>query len=173
MALNWNEFNVVPPAVEDPTGRFAQPRELAANGRRPCRWCHGPLPKGRSSWCSNDCVQSYLMRKTWKYAARAVLNRDKGRCQICGIDLKRLKALLRETRGRGYAFARWVLMWFDLMNRREVYDIDHIVPRWRGGTNHPSNLRTLCVCCHKRVTRLQAAERASEKRKATNRGCLQ
>lgn len=32
-------------------------------------------------------------------------------------------------------------------------EVDHIVPLSRGGTNEPSNLRALCVPCHRRVTR--------------------
>ena len=31
-------------------------------------------------------------------------------------------------------------------------EVDHITPRWRGGTDEVDNLRTLCQWHHKRVT---------------------
>lgn len=31
-----------------------------------------------------------------------------------------------------------------------ILEIDHIVPRARGGTDHPSNLRALCRPCNRR-----------------------
>jgi len=30
-------------------------------------------------------------------------------------------------------------------------EVHHIIPRWAGGTDHPSNLRILCYECHKAV----------------------
>ena len=29
-------------------------------------------------------------------------------------------------------------------------EVHHVVPRWRGGTEDPSNLRSLCGPCHRR-----------------------
>ncbi len=46
-------------------------------------------------------------------------------------------------------------------------EVDHIVPRVRGGNDDPSNLRCLCVPCHKRETvelnRCLTNERRSQK----------
>lgn len=34
-------------------------------------------------------------------------------------------------------------------------DVDHIIPRARGGTDHASNLQSLCRSCHSRKTALE------------------
>jgi 5-methylcytosine-specific restriction protein A len=45
-------------------------------------------------------------------------------------------------------------------------EIDHIVERADGGTDEPSNLRTLCVACHadktKRAARARRMSRAGQ-----------
>ena len=41
---------------------------------------------------------------------------------------------------------------------RPTTDIDHIIPRAEGGTDHRTNLQGLCTSCHKRKTH-QEAER--------------
>ena len=43
----------------------------------------------------------------------------------------------------------------------EAREVDHILPLHRGGTDDWANLRGLCIPCHRRVSRAQAAERAS------------
>ncbi len=61
----------------------------------------------------------------WRRIRRYVKRRDGGRCTECGIEVK---------------------------GRRVPYEIHHIVPRSRGGTEHPANLRTLCSVCHRKYT---------------------
>ena len=38
-----------------------------------------------------------------------------------------------------------------------LYEIDHIVPLHKGGTNAPSNLQLLCSPCHRRKSWLEMA----------------
>ena len=39
------------------------------------------------------------------------------------------------------------------------YDIDHIIPKWKGGSDHPDNLQALCPCCHRHKTDHERIER--------------
>lgn len=38
--------------------------------------------------------------------------------------------------------------------------VDHIIPLWKGGADHESNLQSLCIEHHKAKTAIEAAERA-------------
>ena len=154
-----------------------------------CRGCAKPVPKGRRSWCSDECVQAYLLRHDPKAARAAVFERDKGRCALCGRDCAVLEEKLRawiqatdlqsdsvtsyQERRRRCAWARrcgvkesggygFVFAWF-----RSLWDADHIRPVVEGGGGCSiENLRTLCVCCHKGETKKLAARRAEARRRA-------
>jgi hypothetical protein len=69
-----------------------------------------------------------LMTRTtmWRKLRTAVVDRDKGVCQDCGRELTHLPA------------------WYT--------EVHHIVPRMHGGGDHPANLKTLCVECHRKYT---------------------
>jgi hypothetical protein len=62
----------------------------------------------------------------WRKLRTAVVERDKGVCQDCGRALGHLPK------------------WYT--------EVHHIIPRVRGGGDHPSNLKTLCVECHRKYT---------------------
>lgn len=62
--------------------------------KRHCRWCGGPVPKGRFSWCSQKCVDEALLRAQPGYARRQVEKRDHGVCSACGLDCARLERLV-------------------------------------------------------------------------------
>lgn len=66
----------------------------------------------------------------WKRAE--VWKRDGGRCQKCGIECLRRTARV----------PRW-----DAWQRGEM---DHVVPKSKGGTNDVDNLRLLCRRCNRR-----------------------
>lgn len=48
-----------------------------------CRWCAGPLPPRRRSWCGTRCVGAYTLRSHFATLRRYVMKRDRHRCQIC------------------------------------------------------------------------------------------
>ncbi len=53
------------------------------------------------------------------------------------------------------------------MNRRSLWDADHILPVAEGGGECDlDNIRTLCIRCHKAVT-IQLRARLSQQRKAS------
>ena len=62
----------------------------------------------------------------WKEVRKRVLARDGSLCQECNKPLADIPS------------------WFT--------EVHHIVPRERGGSDHPSNLKTLCVVCHRAYT---------------------
>jgi hypothetical protein len=62
----------------------------------------------------------------WRKLRMAVVERDQGVCQDCGRELRHLPK------------------WYT--------EVHHIVPRMRGGGDHPANLKTLCVECHRKYT---------------------
>ena len=78
----------------------------------------------------------------WMRLKGAVARRDAYTCQDCGaafggIRRKSYDRSLKRGRG-GY--------------RYESLEVHHIVPRSRGGGDHPGNLKTLCARCHRSYT---------------------
>lgn len=62
----------------------------------------------------------------WRKIRRMVVERDGHRCRACGKDLRGVPGWLTE--------------------------VHHVLARIEGGDDHPSNLVTLCVMCHRRMT---------------------
>jgi 5-methylcytosine-specific restriction endonuclease McrA len=42
----------------------------------------------------------------------------------------------------------------------QEYDIDHVIPLWKGGPDEPENLQALCPACHRRKTNRERVERS-------------
>jgi 5-methylcytosine-specific restriction endonuclease McrA len=58
-----------------------------AHVRGACSWCGTKdLPKGRRSWCGDECVDAYLMVSSSEHIRKKVFERDKGICSACGCD---------------------------------------------------------------------------------------
>lgn len=52
-----------------------------------CSWCGtDELPKGRRSWCSQECVDEYLIRSSSAHVRTLVEKRDGGICADCGCN---------------------------------------------------------------------------------------
>lgn len=92
-------------------------------GKGLCRFCETEVQGRRRTWCSDNCIREYLIRTNHQYARSAVYGRDKGVCPTCSI----------KTRS---------------------WQMDHIIPVCEGGGGCGlDNLRTLCIECHKLVTK--------------------
>lgn len=135
-------------------GGYADPRELpkGENGRTLCRWCNLEVPKRRRTFCSDWCVNEWRLRTDPGYVRECVFARDRGICALCGRDTVKDWARIRRLRGarRKAALAEWGLR---RMSRSSLWDADHIVPVSEGGGECDlSNLRTLCLKCHRAVT---------------------
>jgi len=151
----------------------------APSGRPLCRWCKAEIltGSGRRRWCSQRCVDEYLVRKSPSSARQLVFARDKGVCAVCRVDterVRRIRKLLWE-RKKGYASPTWG-RWWDLDRARfrwqrfadwitqnvaasggqsyaHLWEADHVVPVAEGGgACGLENLRTLCKRCHGRET---------------------
>ncbi len=102
--------------------------KIDLNGNKICRNCENIVPKTRRNYCSEECMNTFNEDHSWYFVRKAILRRDKYKCNICK---KRF--------------------------RKSKLDIDHIIPV-RGKINpfNKSNLRTLCKECHKAKTKLEA-----------------
>jgi 5-methylcytosine-specific restriction enzyme A len=144
------------------------------NGRALCRNCSVEVPKGRWSFCSEGCVDDWASRYSPTLMRQRVFRRDGGVCALCGIDTTKLGMILKaewhrikrartEQERRERAEFRQRCRWF--FRRRTYWDADHIVPVAEGGGECTmTNIRTLCVPCHQRVTKEQVRNRASRRR---------
>jgi 5-methylcytosine-specific restriction enzyme A len=146
-------------------GGWARGQELpkGSEGRNLCRWCELEVPKGRLTFCSNFCVEEWKLRTDPGFLRDRTLERDQGICALCGVDTQ--AAYLAIKRSRGGARVRLLQKWgLKTLNRRTLWDADHIVPVAEGGgACDLSNIRTLCLLCHRDATR-QLRARLLERR---------
>ncbi|MGC2657456.1 MAG: HNH endonuclease signature motif containing protein [Bryobacteraceae bacterium] len=122
-------------------------------GRPLCRWCNLEVPAKRFTFCSDWCVHEWRLRTDSSYLRDCVQARDKGVCALCGIDAQ--AAYLQLKRARGTHKLKLRERWGPLpRSRKTLWDADHIVPVAEGGGECDlSNLRTLCLICHRQQTR--------------------
>lgn len=160
------------------------------NGRALCRRCNQEVPAGRRSFCSDDCVHEWKVRSQPQYARECVEARDKGVCAICGLDTERFKrenkrAFFEFREGStAYRYSQWEAWYSDIagwMSRSTgragwpkgadltstLWQMDHTLPVVEGGgACGLDNLRTLCLPCHRTVTKELRGRLAKSKQKA-------
>lgn len=135
------------------------------DGRALCRWCNLEVPPRRSTFCSDWCVHEWKIRSDPGYLRERVFERDKGICSACRTDTEAAYRDLKRARGvhRERLLARWGLK---KIARKSLWDADHIVPVAEGGGECDiTNLRTLCLACHRQATG-ELRRRLSDKRAA-------
>ena len=139
--------------------------ETGPNGRALCRWCGLETPPGRRTFCSEWCVEEWKLRSDPGHLRERVFERDRGRCALCGIDC--VAELRRIKRLRGAARARAITDW-NCRGRKSLWDADHVTPVVEGGGECDlTNMRTLCLNCHRKATaelraRLRSAPAAGQ-----------
>jgi 5-methylcytosine-specific restriction protein A len=151
-------------------------REIPSSphGRALCRTCGAEVPQGHRAVCSDACVDDRAAARSPSHLRQRVFQRDHGICAQCGIDTavlgvvlhvewQRVKLARTPQERRDRAEFRQRFRWF--FRRRSFWDADHLVPIVEGGENTMANMRTLCVPCHQRVTKDQARDRASRRRR--------
>ena len=113
-----------------------QPR--GPNGRKRCRWCGAEVPSRRRGWCSQACVDEYVIRTDARLARQEVWERDRGICQLCGVDLTKLES--------GLPLVRAVHGW---PPTRTLWEADHVLGvADGGGMCGLEGLRLVCCKCH-------------------------
>ena len=132
------------------------------HGRCLCRWCSLEVPPGRLTFCSDWCVEEWKLRTDPGHLRERVFERDRGICAVCGLDC--IAELRHVKKLRGSARAKANAVW-NFRSRKTLWDADHIIPVAEGGGECDlSNMRTLCLRCHRRHTealrqRLRAVRR--------------
>jgi len=135
-------------------GGPAHPQDLpkGAAGRALCRWCSLEVPPGRRTFCSDWCVEEWRLRSNPGFLREKAFERDHGVCAACGLDTVREFNRIRRLRAaaRVRAFADWGIR---PGMRRSLWDADHVLPVAEGGGECDlSNIRTLCLKCHRAAT---------------------
>lgn len=154
-------------------------RVKEADGKHLCGWCAGPIPKGRSLWCGQACVDQFLIRRGGTWLKSIVHKRDRGVCAACGLDTEEIAALKKQLFYKRRVFwedppmSAWLpesrqellKQWGPWSRYGVLWEADHIVPVIEGGgCCGLENLRTLCLACHARETKALAGRRARAKR---------
>ena len=141
------------PGRTRPGGRLRKSElERGESGRPLCRWCRAETPRGRRTFCSDACVHEWRLRTDPGYLRDRVLGRDGGVCARCAVDTV---ALRRDMRRMDFAARRKFLKEWGLSerSRKSLWDADHIVPVAEGGGQCDlTNMRTLCLKCHREET---------------------
>jgi 5-methylcytosine-specific restriction protein A len=109
-------------------------------------------PPGRRYYSEGTTALPYsvdtpdlVRRLLWPRIKAAVLRRDAYTCQDCGEVFGHPRRKVFDPSARkGRGAYRW-----------ESLEVHHIVPRYRRGSDHPGNLKTLCPACHSKHTQAQ------------------
>lgn len=138
-----------------------------------CSGCERAVP-AFERWCSDWCRELHRLRTEPAVRRRWVYRRDGGVCAICRVDTDAIESQLRELTEAARAGdqvarnqraillrhlvalgfnARLASGSFDRPCWGPLWEADHILPVVEGGGDCDlSNLRTLCVPCHKGAT---------------------
>ena len=162
------------PSAPSPTARKIRlPYPKDEQGNPLCRWCLVPVVAPRLSWCSDKCVLDYKDRYDGTHQRKQVFKRDRGICVVCTVDTKRVARAVMALKGDRAAQGRMLVdhgfratdLRFKRRGLSPLWQADHTVPVVEGGGGaHFSELRTLCLICHRAETaRLMARRRAAKK----------
>lgn len=129
-----------------------------------CRQCSQEVKPPRRTFCSQACVDLWVVR-TGSGMERFMRKRDRGICALCGLDCQALKTRYKRLLTKQERVAFKVQHGIPASRSRRFWDIDHIVPVVEGGgSSGPDNLRTLCIPCHRGVTKALAGKRAAARK---------
>jgi len=128
-------------------------------------------PARESPFCSDRCASQFSSAESQASARRQLFERELGVCQLCGFNAhafyRRLVALPSEQErlqcvmGSPFSTASERLKrMLTAPKEGDFWEADHIVPVAEGGGETSlDNFQTLCVPCHQKKTRQQAADK--------------
>lgn len=90
----------------------------------------GQHKQERSNWSKQESPKDRGYGYTWTKIRKLVMLRDGGICQVCQAN--------------GIV--------------KEATEVDHIIPKHKGGDDSESNLQAICKKCHQEKTALESAE---------------
>ena len=157
--------------------RFLKSKRLKRDdqGRPLCRWCDGLVSPPRRTFCSDECVHEWRLRRQPQYVRGLLRQRDRGHCALCARDtlmlmhrvMLAMRSVHREERkltamrvleGTGYRLEG------DFHNEGFYWQADHkLAVADGGGSCGLDNFQTLCTPCHTEKT-------AAERRRRNSRG---
>ncbi len=130
------------------------------NGLTCCRWCGNGVKPPRRTMCSPECVHELQLRTNGRYLRDCVYQRDKGICKLCNTDTKQISKTALSLSGPAkieYLNDNNISLKRKIWVRKHgggLWDADHIIPvKEGGGLCGLENIRTLCLNCHKIVTK--------------------
>jgi len=112
-------------------------------------------PEGsvRQIWADLKMATRYHAN-IWPWIAGRIFERDKWKCQDCGIECSTYEFFDRGTFHNPYA---------EVNNVTIPFEVHHILPRGMGGSDHPANLKLVCQNCHKKYNEKFNGEIISKK----------
>jgi 5-methylcytosine-specific restriction protein A len=147
---------------EDQTGHVRGP-----NGFRLCRWCGNEVRPPKKTFCSASCVHEWKLRSSVSYLRSQTYARDLGKCASCAADTRYQKIQIEDSLHKAKGNHKdpehlALLKSLGLTvteSQRSLWQADHINPVVQGGgLCGLENIRTLCVKCHKGVTKVLLAK---------------
>ena len=130
------------------------------NGLTCCRWCGKGVKPPRKTMCSPECYHEIQLRTNGRYLRKCVYKRDKGICAICNIDTKKIAKEALKLKGKEreqFLINNNISLKRKIWKRKYgggLWDADHIISvKDGGGECGLENLRTLCIPCHKLITK--------------------
>lgn len=152
-------------------------RGKGPNGRNLCFCgCGKEVSPPRKNWFTEQCVTEWLIINSPGHTRKAVFERDRGICSVCGLDTVREKSIAAQTRRLWMWFVEKELKPIEPVELRRVrrselmrqidhekklrgwhkdhfWEADHIVAVIEGGGQCGlDGYRTLCTRCHIGVT---------------------
>lgn len=137
-------------------------------------------------YVSDDDIRRPTQRRLSSiFLCRVIGARDNGVCEYCNLRCNDLYRLL----GRTFIFGdyRRSKMASDLSDRfrwafykengcyflrKRLWEADHRIPLSLGGSDHLSNIRTLCIPCHRAATKHLMAHLSKVRRGVVDGGIL-
>jgi len=141
----------------------------SSSGNRFCRYCKKEVYPPKRTFCSDPCVHEWRIRSNNKYMRETLYERDLGICELCltdtryqKIELENISRKAKKEDGDQYLTNVFFVNILQLLritmkeSKKSLWHADHRIPVFDGGGQSGlDNLRTLCIKCHKTVTKEQ------------------